>query len=231
MNLIGFNEMYSNNLLSSFTNTGSLINPGIILGALIITVILVVILVVLLVKGIKNIKDLTRNSNDKFDDETLEDDSVEDSTVNNRDIEGDGTDDSLVNDRNIEDDGTDVYIDDNGADDDRVLVPSEPGDSYDINVISYLDKLVDINDDLEPYGFAYDSETDDFYSTMYPWQRQFGYCSLYDEAAPALSLIFDSEPIYFDYKGKHWLIQFWKGQYGVTTGAEEIGRASCRERV
>lgn len=88
------------------------------------------------------------------------------------------------------------------------------------NLVSYFDKVISINDELEPFGFAFDPDNGDFYSIMYPWQRQFGYCSIYDEAAPALSLIYDTEPIYFDYNGKHWLIQFWKGQYGITTGGE-----------
>lgn len=30
----------------------------------------------------------------------------------------------------------------------------------------------------------------------------------------------DCEPIYFQYDGRRWLIEFWKGQYGITTGAE-----------
>ena len=33
-------------------------------------------------------------------------------------------------------------------------------------------------------------------------------------------MIIDCEPIYFRYKGKKWLIEFWKGQYGMTTGGE-----------
>ncbi len=69
-------------------------------------------------------------------------------------------------------------------------------------------------------GFAYDSTQDIFYSDMDAWQRDFGYCRLYDEAAALMSMIIDCEPIYFDYAGKHWLIEFWKGQYGMTTGCE-----------
>lgn len=88
------------------------------------------------------------------------------------------------------------------------------------NNITYKKALILINDDLETFGFAYDEKADFFYSIIEPWQKDFGYCSLYDEAGPALSMIFDSEPIYFDYQGKHWLIEFWKGQYGITTGGE-----------
>jgi hypothetical protein len=73
---------------------------------------------------------------------------------------------------------------------------------------------------LEETGFSYDGEQDIFYSIQKPWQKQFGYCRFYDFVAPFMNLIYDSEPIRFDYDGKHWLIQLWKGQYGMTTGCE-----------
>lgn len=69
-------------------------------------------------------------------------------------------------------------------------------------------------------GFAYSKEQDIFYSTLNAWQRSFGYSRLYDEATPCFGMIVDSEPVYFDYNGKRWLIEFWKGQYGMTTGCE-----------
>jgi len=69
-------------------------------------------------------------------------------------------------------------------------------------------------------GFAYSKEQDIFYSTMNPWQRKFGYSRLYDEAAAYMAMIVDSEPVYFNYGGKRWLIELWKGQYGMTTGCE-----------
>lgn len=69
-------------------------------------------------------------------------------------------------------------------------------------------------------GFAYEPKQDIFYSDMNAWQRDFGYCQLYDEAAAAMNMIIDCEPAYFEYGGKKWLIEFWKGQYGITTGCE-----------
>lgn len=78
----------------------------------------------------------------------------------------------------------------------------------------------DLDKTIEFSGFAYDSEKDIFYSTMNPWQRKFGYCRLYDEAAALWGMIVDCEPIYFEYNGKQWLIEFWKGQYDLTTGCE-----------
>lgn len=73
---------------------------------------------------------------------------------------------------------------------------------------------------IEESGFTYDAGQDIFYSMTNPWQRQHGYCRLYDEAAPSINLIIDSEPVRFEYGGKKWLVEFWKGQYGMTTGAE-----------
>lgn len=73
---------------------------------------------------------------------------------------------------------------------------------------------------LEDTGFTYDPEQDIFYSIINAWQQKFGYCQLYDEAAAPMGMIIDCEPIYFDYGGKKWLIELWKGQYGMTTGGE-----------
>jgi len=80
--------------------------------------------------------------------------------------------------------------------------------------------IEEFNRDLAGVGFAYDHVQDIFYSILNPWQRHFGYCSLYDEAAVPLSMVIDSEPIRFYYAGKNWLIELWKGQYGMTTSAE-----------
>lgn len=69
-------------------------------------------------------------------------------------------------------------------------------------------------------GYLYDEKQDIFYTKLDAWQRDMGYCRLYDEACAPLNLIVDSEPIYFEYDNKRWLIQFWKGQYGMALGCE-----------
>lgn len=73
---------------------------------------------------------------------------------------------------------------------------------------------------IESAGYSYDSEQDIFYSNMDAWQRKVGYCRLYDELAAPMGMIIDCEPIYFEYDGRKWLIEFWKGQYDLTTGCE-----------
>jgi hypothetical protein len=77
-----------------------------------------------------------------------------------------------------------------------------------------FDKLIEIA------GFSYDSNQDMFYYNMDVWQRKMGYCHLYDESSAPLGMIIDCEPIYFEYGGKRWLIEFWKGQYDLVTGGE-----------
>lgn len=82
------------------------------------------------------------------------------------------------------------------------------------------ERLEELNRDLKTFGFAYDPSQDVFHSLMNCWQRDFGYCRLYDEASATFSMIIDCEPIYFEYNGMKWMIEFWKGQYGMTTGGE-----------
>ncbi|MBD5460111.1 MAG: DUF4474 domain-containing protein [Lachnospiraceae bacterium] len=81
-------------------------------------------------------------------------------------------------------------------------------------------KCHDLNAALEPFGFAYDSCSDIFYSRMHPWQRETGYCRFYDEHAPLAGIVIHSEPVYFTCGKRQYLMEFWKGQYGTATGAE-----------
>ena len=78
----------------------------------------------------------------------------------------------------------------------------------------------DLNEMLEPLGYSYEVSQNIFISNYDAWQRQMGYCKLFDEAAATVSMIIDCEPIYFEYDNKRWLVEFWKGQYGMTTGIE-----------
>lgn len=77
-----------------------------------------------------------------------------------------------------------------------------------------------VGDSIRAAGFEYDNEQDIFYSVIDAWQYDYGYCRLYDEFSAPLSMIFDCDPIYFEYNNKNWLIEFWKGQYGICTGFE-----------
>jgi hypothetical protein len=80
------------------------------------------------------------------------------------------------------------------------------------------DPLVDTA--IKTAGYSYDTNQDIFFSNLNAWQRDMGYCRLYDESAAPLGMIIDCEPVQFEYKGRRWLIEFWKGQYDLTTGCE-----------
>lgn len=77
-----------------------------------------------------------------------------------------------------------------------------------------LDELV------YPFGYRFHCDHGFFSSTVDAPQRRAGYAWLYDYMAPRFQMVFDSLPVYFDYRGRTWLIEFWKGQYGINTGAE-----------
>ena len=72
----------------------------------------------------------------------------------------------------------------------------------------------------EPFGYRYVPEWDVFSSRVDAWQKQFGYGAIYDRAASYFNMVLETLPVYFDYDGKTWMIQIWKGQYGICTGCE-----------
>lgn len=69
-------------------------------------------------------------------------------------------------------------------------------------------------------GFLYDPNQDIIYSRKDAWQHGSGYCFAYDEFALFASFVFDCEPIFFRHGNKEWMIELWKGQYGIETGCE-----------
>lgn len=73
---------------------------------------------------------------------------------------------------------------------------------------------------MEPYGFSYLQQENIVTSRIDAWQRDFGYQALFDKTAHHFNMVFDCEPIYFDYLGRTWLIELWKGQYGINIGGE-----------
>jgi Domain of unknown function (DUF4474) len=69
-------------------------------------------------------------------------------------------------------------------------------------------------------GFSYDPQQDFIFSRMDALQRQFGYAYGYDDSIFLINAVIDCEPIFFEFAGKTWMIELWKGQYGVMTGCE-----------
>lgn len=83
---------------------------------------------------------------------------------------------------------------------------------------------------VKPFGYKYIPEWDVFSSRVDAWQRQFGYGTVYDRASVYFNMALHTLPIYFDYEGRTWLIQVWKGQYGICTGCE-LGLYHANELV
>lgn len=86
--------------------------------------------------------------------------------------------------------------------------------------MSLQEKCCKLNTLIEPMGYAYLADQDIFTSTRDAWQRQLGYHDIYNRGAAHFNMVFDYQPIYFNYSGRTWMIQLWKGQYGINTGSE-----------
>ena len=81
-------------------------------------------------------------------------------------------------------------------------------------------------DDKGILGLGFNCTTKDLvvYATVHSWQREFGFMLLYDVLA-------NSTPIFnmatrrfkFDYAGKEWMVQIWKGNYALVTNGAEVG--------
>ena len=55
------------------------------------------------------------------------------------------------------------------------------------------------------------------------WQKDFGFNEVYDNFAPITMMYYDTVRTIFEYGGKEWLIQTWKGQYGMAFVGGEVG--------
>ena len=69
-------------------------------------------------------------------------------------------------------------------------------------------------------GFRYDSNQGIFYSESESFQRNLGYTAYYDAGAAFFGMYYDTMRLKFNYDKYDWMIQIWKGRYGITTGAE-----------
>lgn len=73
---------------------------------------------------------------------------------------------------------------------------------------------------IEPFGYCYHPSQDIFSTRVDAPQRMFGYTALFDRYASQFNMAIDCMPVYFDYGERTWLIEFWKGQYGINVGCE-----------
>lgn len=84
-------------------------------------------------------------------------------------------------------------------------------------LLDYLSK-----NQVASYRFSYEDNC--FYADdKNCWQSAFGYMNIYNLVAPYTGIEIDFVRLHFDYEGKSWLMQLWKGQYGAVFYGDEIG--------
>ncbi len=93
-----------------------------------------------------------------------------------------------------------------------------------LNVVTSSNLIKDLLEKYQVLSYQY-SYIDDYYYTndKEAWQYNFGYGPIYDIAAPYILLEYDYVRVFFTYEEKDWMIQLWKGQYGLIFYGSEIG--------
>jgi len=77
--------------------------------------------------------------------------------------------------------------------------------------------------DTGMFGYQIDETKSHFFTSKDAWQRNFGFCKIYDDASPLIAFYYDTERILFQYGEYDWMVQLWKGQYGFIFIGSEIG--------
>lgn len=73
-------------------------------------------------------------------------------------------------------------------------------------------------------SYKYDPDGNFYYTDDKEcWQKNFGFNEVYDKFAPLTMMYYDTVRTTFEYGGKEWLIQTWKGQYGMAFVGGEVG--------
>lgn len=95
---------------------------------------------------------------------------------------------------------------------------------YAVNVTTprnFIKSFLETNQVLS-YQYSY---VDDYYYTNDKdcWQDDFGFARIYDLVAPYVLMEYDYSRVFFTYEGQDFMIQLWKGQYGLLFYGGEIG--------
>lgn len=73
-------------------------------------------------------------------------------------------------------------------------------------------------------SYRYDGDGNFYYTDDKAcWQKNFGFNEVYDNFAPLSVMFYDTVRTTFVYGGKEWMIQMWKGQYGMAFVGGEVG--------
>ena len=89
----------------------------------------------------------------------------------------------------------------------------------------YIPPDININfDKAKLASYKYDPDGNYYYTDDKDcWQSNMGYTQVYDKLAPVAIMYYDTVRTTFEYEGKEWLIQIWKGQYGYAFVGGEVG--------
>lgn len=95
---------------------------------------------------------------------------------------------------------------------------------YTIYTVRESNAILDHLDQHTLLGYKYSYKDDYFYTNNdNNWQHYFGFMNAFDIASPWLTMEYDYVRLHFDYEGRSWMIQLWKGQYGPIFYGSEIG--------
>lgn len=95
---------------------------------------------------------------------------------------------------------------------------------FTINVVRQNNFLRNLLEDKQVLSYQY-SYIDDYYYTndKDAWQYNFGFGKIYDFVSPYILLEYDYIRVFFTYDNKDWMLQMWKGQYGLVFYGGEVG--------
>lgn len=93
-----------------------------------------------------------------------------------------------------------------------------------LNVVDPGNLHKDIFEKYNVLSYRY-SYIDDYYyaDDKMSWQRYFGFARIYDILAPYIAFEYDYTRVFFNYDEQDFMVQLWKGQYGVALYGGEIG--------
>ena len=95
---------------------------------------------------------------------------------------------------------------------------------YNVNVTTAKGPLKELFANRNVFSYRYDYVDDVFYTNDKEcWQKPFGFARIYDILAPYAAMEYDYIRVFFNYNDKDYMVQMWKGQYGLVFYGGEIG--------
>ena len=93
--------------------------------------------------------------------------------------------------------------------------------SYPIQVVKNENIIHTYLETNNVLSYQYDYDYGYYYANdKASWQKNFGFARVYDYVAPYVGMEYDYIRVFFTYDDEDFLVQLWKGQYGVLYGGE-----------